>query len=599
MMARGYEKIEGKYWLAAAGALFYGVHPMHVESVSWLAERKDVMYALFYFLGLIAYIKYANDKTFKWAVLVILCYGCSMLSKPLAVVFPFSLIAFDVLLKRDKENPELKKDIIAFVILLASSFIVMMLVVKLNMIRALSVDVVVLGALLAAWIFTIRYYRTKNISTALLEKFPFFLLSLAGGIWAWQAQKASGAVASFGSISILRRAIYASYGLTMYVVKAFIPSHLCSYYPYLLRDPAKAPIPYIYYTLPFVAFAIITVPIGLVWFFAKKYLRVALFGMGFFFFNVMFVLQFVSSGPAIMADRYTYVAYFGIFFTVVYLAGVVIARKPSAKVPVVGILAVYLAVFSYLCYERTYAWHDTRTLWQDVIEKYPGRVQTSYKNLGNYYADLGPKDPRNYDSAYTNYAIMVKDSLADAGTFSNLANIYGIRKQWDKSLEAYGQALKLDSTSIDAHLDRAITLSMMKRYDEAMKDYSFAYRADPKSEKVLENMASTYENTGMHDKAIVYFNKLIDINPDDPGFYNQRGASEFNMGNYKAALDDFLKSNTLGPNNGQCLYNLAVTYEHLKDYPNALKYVQLAQQAKFSVSADYIKNLQQEANSKK
>ena len=124
-------------------------------------------------------------------------------------------------------------------------------------------------------------------------------------------------------------------------------------------------------------------------------------------------------------------------------------------------------------------------MWQDVIAKYPHRIQTSYKNLGNYYADLGPTDPKYYDSAFTNYETLVHDNMADAGTWSNIANIYGLRKQFDSSLNAYSMSLKMDSTNFDAHLDRAITLSMMNQYDKALVDYNYAYKLNPNRKNCL------------------------------------------------------------------------------------------------------------------
>src|SRR5665213_2137385 len=106
MEEKGYGVIKGKLWLAALGALFFGVHPMHVESVSWLAERKDVLYALFYFLGMIVYLQYDKKENLKWMALLVVCYICSLFSKPLAVVFPFSLFAMDILLKRDNGSSD-------------------------------------------------------------------------------------------------------------------------------------------------------------------------------------------------------------------------------------------------------------------------------------------------------------------------------------------------------------------------------------------------------------------------------------------------------------------------------------------------------------
>src|SRR5581483_8520005 len=102
----GYGPIKWTPWLAGLCALYYGVHPMHVESAAWIAERKDIMYVFFYFLGIIMYTKYSFEETTKRFFYVVLCFFLSLLSKPMAVSFPLSLLALDVLLKRDKSTRE-------------------------------------------------------------------------------------------------------------------------------------------------------------------------------------------------------------------------------------------------------------------------------------------------------------------------------------------------------------------------------------------------------------------------------------------------------------------------------------------------------------
>ncbi len=181
--------------------------------------------------------------------------------------------------------------------------------------------------------------------------------------------------------------------------------------------------------------------------------------------------------------------------------------------------------------------------------------------------------------------------MADAGTYSNIANIYGLRKQYDSSLICYSKALKLVSTYFDAHLDRAITLSMMKRYSEALKDYDYAYEHQPLNEKLLENRASTYINAGQYANAVADYTNLIKINPDKPMTFLDRGAAEWDVGDYKNALNDFVYFNKVEPNNGQCLFDLAVTCEKMKDYKKALEYAMMAKNVKFDVKDEYIRFL--------
>jgi tetratricopeptide (TPR) repeat protein len=541
MVKRKYGDIKGIVWLAALCALWHGIHPMHVESVSWLAERKDVLYLFFYILGLMTYVKYVEVGHSKWLIYTAVFYLLSLISKPLAVTFPLSIFALDVLLKRDKEYP-------------------------------------------------FPYWKL------IIEKVPIFILSFAAGVAAYVMAKQGGSISSFGVFTIWQRIMFASDNFVMYFVKAFDPVHLCSFIPYPNTD-TDGSLPFIYYIAPILALLIPGIPLYLSYRAGENYFRVTLFGFAFYFFNVMFILQFVSAGATIMSERYSYAPYIGIVFMVVYFLYVLVDKFPAFKYPVIGVVLLASSILGYLCYDRTLVWHNTKTLWQDVIRKYPYRIQTSYKNLGNYYADLGPTNPVYYDSAYTNYVTLVKIHMADAGTWSNIANIYGLRKQFDSSLIAYSMALKMDSTSFDAHLDRAITYSMMKKYPEALTDYNYAYKLEPKSEKMLQNRASTYMACGLYADAIKDYTNLIGINPDIQGTYLDRGAAEWDNKDYQAALADFTYYHKIDPKNVQCVFNLAVTYEKLKDFKSALDYALMAQQAKFPNATDtYINFLKQQIN---
>ncbi|HSY76792.1 MAG TPA: tetratricopeptide repeat protein, partial [Bacteroidia bacterium] len=589
MAAVGYGTFKHITWFAGLGGLWHGIHPMHVESVSWAAERKDLLYTFFYLVGLMVYLKYINGEKIKWLIIVFILFVLSNLSKAMAVVFPLSLFALDFLLKRKIE-----------------------------------------------W-------------KLLYEKALFFLFSLVFGWYTFHIQKASGAVASFQTFNIFQRFMFTCYSFIMYIVKYFVPTHLCSFYPYpntilILKDnhplivsvlaiiiPAIIPIlffragkkylpftiisaaifiingafmvyyimekkeylPFIFYISPMLAMLIPGALLYAAYRAGDNYFRAAAAGFGFYLFNVLLILQFVSVGATIMSERYSYVAYLGLIFMAVYFLYVLFEKVPASKNLIIGSAVIVSSIFGYLTIDRTKVWYNTKTLWQDVIKKYPHQVQTSYKNLGNFYADLGPTNPVYYDSAFANYDTLVKIHMADAGTYSNLANIYGLRKQFDSSLAAYNMALKLDSSSFDAHLDRGITYCMMKRYDLGMKDFDYVYKKQPNNEKLLQNRAGAYQSLNQYANAVADYNRLIELYPDNPMSYLDRGAMEWNMANYKDAMKDFTYYNKVEPNNGQCLFDIAVTYEKMNDYKNALSFALMAKNVKFNVGDDYIKNLQQ------
>jgi protein O-mannosyl-transferase len=548
MVQKGYGKIKGIPYLAALCALWHGIHPMHVESVSWVAERKDVLYLLFYLLGLIFYVKYVMENKISQMILVAFMFLLSMFSKPMAVVFPFSLFAIDVLLKRKVE-----------------------------------------------W-------------KLLLEKIPLFLISIIFAYITFRFQDKSGAVSAFHTFTVFQRIMFVGYNYLMYIGKLFIPLHLSSFYPYP-ELTGNGNLPFYFYGAPLAA---IGITLGLLYLAYKKgenYFRVALFGFGFYFFNVMIILQFISAGPAIMADRYSYVAYVGFTFMLVYFIYVLIDKMPAYKTPIIVIIAAFSCMLAVLCQARTEVWHNTKTLWQDVIAKFPAKVdtvynpgssqyiihvhpgvETAYKNLGNYYVE--DKTPPDYDSAYMSYVVLEQTKSKDAGVYSNLGNIWAIRNNMKKSLEEYTMSLHLDSNNFDTYLDRAITYSRMGQNELAVQDYNHAFKLDSNNQKLLENRSYTLMN-GVHNyaAAISDYDRLIAIEPTNMNYYKNRGLAEVNGGNPKAALDDFNKVISANPKDKECLYYFSFAYKELKLYPTAIEYAQKAQQYGFNLPDGYMEGL--------
>jgi tetratricopeptide (TPR) repeat protein len=555
MVKKGYGKIKYIPYLAGLCALWHGIHPMHVESVSWIAERKDVLYLMFYLLGLLMYVKYIMDNKMSRLIIVFVLFILSLLSKPLAVVFPLVLFTFDVLLKR------------------------------------------------------------KPDGRMFLEKIPFFMISIGDGYISYVWAKAGGSISSFHVFTLIQRIVFVGYNYLMYIGKLFLPLKLCSFYPYPEYIENTKVLPFYFYTLPFAAIAFTF----LILFFAYKkgenYFRVALFGVFFYFFNVMFILQFISAGPAIMADRYTYASYFGLIFMLVYFIYLLWDKVRTSQIPIAIVVGVFSCWLAYLCEARTAVWHNTETLWKDVIAKYPARVdtvyagpskyeihvhsggvETAYKNLGNFYVQ--DMNPPNYDSAYMNYVVLEQINSTDAGVYSNLGNIWAIRGNINKSLEEYTKSLKLDSVSMDTYLDRGITYSRLGKNDLALQDYNHAYKLDSSNQKVMESRGYLFL-FGIRDYAAAYkdYNKLIAIDPSPPDYYKYRGLAELNTGRANESITDLNKALNGNPKDKECMYYLSFAYKTLKSYSLAINYALQAQKNGYKLEDGYLEGLQKSAGS--
>ena len=250
--------------MASIVALFFGIHPMHVESVSWISERKDVLYVFFFLSGLITYLKYRESKKIKWYLFTMVLFVLSCLSKGMAVVFPIVLLLIDYLLEIKRERK------------------------------------------------------------LLTEKIPFFILALIFGVVAFKIQSGI-AISDTQFFSVWQRVMFASYGAMMYVVKFFIPMNLSAYYPYPTLN-RNATIPFFFYLMPFIFLGIIFS----IYFFLRKE-RALIFGLLFYFISVALVLQFVSVGTVIMADRYSYLSYIGLLYVAAYYINKICADKKNIK----------------------------------------------------------------------------------------------------------------------------------------------------------------------------------------------------------------------------------------------------------------------------
>src|SRR5436190_4821818 len=178
--------------------------------------------------------------------------------------------------------------------------------------------------------------------------------------------------------------------------------------------------------------------------------RIVIFGLLFFFFNVMFVLQVVGAGKAFMADRFTYVPYFGLFFIAAVSLQNLTERKKNLSFFVKSVFIIYALVFAVMSYQRCLVWKSSGTLWTDNIKKYPNS-DVGYDNLGVYFRSL-----KENDKALENYNKVLAINPKYALTYNNRGNIYFERGQDDLAFADYNKAIELDAKKVTTYANRAL-----------------------------------------------------------------------------------------------------------------------------------------------
>ncbi len=508
--------------VAAVTALLFAIHPMHVESVAWIAERKDVLYTFFFLLALITYLKYLEKPGWLKLALTLLLFLASLFSKPAAVVFPLMLLAIDY--------------------------------------------------------FTNR----KFTASVLLEKIPFFILSVIFGVITWMVQ-AHTSVAGIQEFTIFQRCIFAAYGFWMYQYHLLFPADLSAFYPFPLVNMS------LHLAWGFYLPALAAIGILLLVIYSARFTRVISFGYLFFFFSIILVLQFIPVGSAIMADRYSYLSATGLFFIAAwYLDQLFFSKKKvlhATRWIFISLFLLYSLFLAKTAWNQTRVWENSETLWTQVIETYP-RAEVAYKNRGNYYGGLNMTD-----KAIQDFMSFLQLKQNDAQVYSNLGNAYGLRGEFDKALDAYSQSIRLDSLDPKTWLNRGITYARAKQPDRAILDYGKALALKPDFISVYANRAYTFLEMGRFDESIGDYSTLIQSSPRDDNFFMDRGIAYHQLKRYKEALADFEQCVALNPANSKGLFYISVTYNDLADFRNAYQYALKAKSNGYRVDPQFLETL--------
>jgi hypothetical protein len=390
--------LTGSNAIAFITSLLFAIHPMHVESVAWVSERKDVLYAAFLLAALWIYTKYISDPAgkVKWYLIFSVLFLGSLLSKAQAVVFPVLCLLID-------------------------------------------------------------HFKDRRIDRkTLLEKIPLFAISLFFGFKAIHAQQTFEAIQDSNLYSYGDRILFSGYGLFTYLWKLIAPVQLSAFYPYPIKDGGA--FPPVFYITPILSAAIVF----LVWRYFRKD-KMVVFGGLFFLFSIALVLQILPVGGAVIADRYTYIPYIGLFMVIGHFLVKFFNAGPGKMSPNgFAIMGVAALVFSVLSWHRIGIWKDSVTLWEDAVSK----------------STISPK------------------------IYNNLGNAYCADKQYAPALTALNRSLELKSDYDQGHYNRGLVFYYMGKNKEAIDDYTAAITINPKLKQAYFNRAGSYYYTHQYQAAL-------------------------------------------------------------------------------------------------
>lgn len=462
--------------IALTVALLFGIHPMHVESVAWISERKDVLYTFFYLLATLKYFEYRNAETnsVKLYASVFLLFLCSLLSKSAAVVFPITLLLLDI------------------------------------------------------------YIDKKVVLASLINKIPFFVLSAIFGFVALRSQGDDGALSDLTTVfNFTDRIFLVCYSLLFYIAKLVLPFQLSAFYAYPVKAVGEM-LPALYYITPAVILALMVIT-----FKVKKFTREFAFGFLFYLANIILVIQLVPVGQAIVAERYSYVPYIGLFFIIAHVFYYLLDKYQSQTyIKYAGI--AFLVLCGLVTFGRSQVWKDGITLWNDVVKK-DTKIAFAYYNLGNAH-----KNEKDFKGAIEAYGGAIKANSKYTMAYFNRAHAYADILRHEEAIADYTQLIGLQKDSQEAFFNRAVSYATLKQYDAAIADYTASLQLKPQDAGAYYSRGNMKAFKGDFEAAIPDYTKAIEIDPKMSDAYNNRGNCKLNLRKMTEACEDWKIALSLG-----------------------------------------------------
>jgi len=417
-----FSKISKRIEVTIIVTLLFAIHPMHVEAVSWIATRSSGLYSLFYLASLIFYWNYLQNKSIVNIILSLMFFALSCFSKSMAVTLPLVLVLCDYI------------------------------------------------------------YKRKFDRKAILEKIPFFIISIIFGYISINAASEYGHIKNLTvDYSIIDRVVLFIYSIVFYIVKLFAPVNLSAVYAYPVKDAGFLPWQYYFAVVVFAFLVFNVIKSG-------KFKKEVHFGMLFFIITISIVLPLVWSRMLMLADRYTYLPYLGIFFIIGQFYIKVMDGQHKLlrkyKTQVVVVLIAWFIFLSGSTYQRNSVWKSAVTMITNVIENDRSDVDVSigYFFRGNIL-DLN----RDYQGALKDFSEAIKLNPSYTMAYNNRGIIKGSLQDFEGALEDFNKAVELEPEYADAIYNRGNAKYYLNQAEEACKDWQRATKLGSKQAEVILN----------------------------------------------------------------------------------------------------------------
>jgi tetratricopeptide (TPR) repeat protein len=461
-------------WASAFVAALFAVHPLHIESVAWISERKDVLSTFFGMLTILAYVRYTEKRGSGRYIMAVLLYALGLMAKPMLVTLPFVLLLLDYWPLdrfRAAEGQALRK-------------------------RALYLVV---------------------------EKVPFFILSGLICVITVIAQRAGGSVIIFGDrLSLWTRFSNAIISYAAYMGKMLWPSRLAILYPYPKAAAAATVVLYLS----------ILILLSIVFLYSSRRYGFLIVGWLWYIVTLVPVIGIVQSGGQSMADRYTYIPLTGLFIIIAWSIREFTNRHPAIKILPAAAAGIILTALSLCSAVQLTYWRDSYSLFKHTI-RVTNNNYVILNSLGNLFREAG-----KYDEAIGHYKESLRIEPDYYGAYNNLGLALQEKGETEEAVSCFEKAIELTKDRIlkpnrragfaEAHYNLANLLRQQGHNEQAIEHFRTFLRIRPDDAQMHFNFGSLMQKEGKTDFAIESFRRALEI---APGF--EKARIELN-----AALED-------------------------------------------------------------
>ena len=518
-------RMTGAWRPSAVVAALFAVHPMHVESVAWIAERKDVLSSFFWMLTLHGYIHYVRRPALKRYLAVAALLALGLMSKPMLVTLPFVLLLLDFWPLRRMQLEAGQR---------------------------------------WQWLLLLR------------EKIPFFALSAVSSIVTIVVQLRGGAVTGLEAASLASRAANALVSYLSYIAKMFWPASLVAYYPH------KA-IPWWLAGGSLIALAAATfMAVRL----ARKY---PYFPVGWFWYllTLLPVIGLIQVGDQARADRYTYVPFVGLFLIVVWAVPLLLGRWRYRGAALTAAAVILVCALTAIARNQVGYWKSDLALWTHSVQKGGDSNYLARTKLASALADQGefsaaieqytealrlnPDIAEAHNGLATVYlrqgrlseamehyaeAIRIQPGFAQA--HSNRGTVLGIQGKTGEAVEEFRTALKINPGDAEMHYNLGYALADDGKLDDAIAQFSEALRINPGHVQACNRLGNVLAIQEKFDEAIKQYERALAIQPDFLEARINIGIALMKQDRDSEALPHFMAALRMNPNLAQVHNNVGV-----------------------------------------